>query len=859
MGIGKRIMGAATAAVMMFSGFAVATTSVSAASSPLVSPEWSEDAIRNYAINLADEHAGSSTMTKAKNLVATVAQQENSGATVLASYPQFGSFFVQAASKSFAKDYAAAAARNGIALHSVGDTRQSPVRSDENVLQNGISTYGEDTFEGTKDSEKATQQLTYQDGLWGIKAIGGDKAKQVISKNVKLNSVTVGVMDSGIDERHEDLVGQIDTNASTSCITNGVPDGNASKRNQVDDDFMDSQNTFYHATHVAGTIAGKTYNAGWLTYDNSVNPQAKLANIRVSYHTLIYPEYAVCGLNWSVDHRIPIINASFSVDPWHYWMPNNPTQAAGYEVVLRATEYMQNNNVLLIAAAMNDSQDLDNLATDSKSPNDTGSPIQNRPIVGGQGLFASMTNMPGVMVVSNVQKNANGTFSRSDSSNYGAKGISIAGPGTDISSAYPYEGFDNGWASATGTSMAAPHVAGVASLIKGIHPEYTAAQIKAQLLRQANYKQLSASADGKEYRGAGMVNAYAAVTKNQPKATIASVQYSTNGGSTWSNLRGATIGGKVKIRAVMGGAVTSGAFSGAATASKNGTGTLTLTKDVDYSNVSKTANKTLTVTAYGRNSSKDADDDTTMKISYTVKANGSSKPSEPSNPSTKSHKDTLAVRRGNTYYFKYSISGGKANRVIAYGRPNDTIPVGDWDGDGVDTLAVRRGNLYYVKNSISGGVADKVIAYGRPGDTVLVGDWNGDGKDTLAVRRGNTYYIKNSISGGKADRVIGYGKPGDTVLVGDWNGDGKDTLAVRRGNRYFIKNAIAGGQADKVVGYGKPADTVLVGDWNGDRTDTLAVRRGNVYYVKNSMSGGPADRVIGYGKPNDTVLVGTWR
>ncbi|SDM36450.1 hypothetical protein SAMN04487766_10214, partial [Actinomyces ruminicola] len=41
--------------------------------------------------------------------------------------------------------------------------------------------------------------------------------------------------------------------------------------------------------------------------------------------------------------------------------------------------------------------------------------------------------------------------------------------------------------------------------------------------------------------------------------------------------------------------------------------------------------------------------------------------------------------------------------------------------DGVDTLAVRRGGTYYIKNSISGGQADRVIVYGRPSDTVLVG------------------------------------------------------------------------------------------------------------------------------------------
>ncbi|MBM6979718.1 MAG: nuclease, partial [Actinomyces succiniciruminis] len=90
------------------------------------------------------------------------------------------------------------------------------------------------------------------------------------------------------------------------------------------------------------------------------------------------------------------------------------------------------------------------------------------------------------------------------------------------------------------------------------------------------------------------------------------------------------------------------------------------------------------------------------------------------------------------------------------------------------------GGQYHIKNSLTGGKADQVVIYGKPTDTVLVGDWNGNGKDTLAVRRGGTYYIKNSLSGGAADFVQAYGRVNDKAIVGDWNGDGKDTLGVVR-------------------------------------------------------------------------------
>jgi hypothetical protein len=212
---------------------------------------------------------------------------------------------------------------------------------------------------------------------------------------------------------------------------------------------------------------------------------------------------------------------------------------------------------------------------------------------------------------------------------------------------------------------------------------------------------------------------------------------------------------------------------------------------------------------------------------------------------------------GSQYFLNDSFTG-TAGTIFNYGTVGDEVYVGDWDGNGTDTLAVRRGNIFYVKNSLTGGGADTVFAYGRPGDTVLVGDWDGDGTDTLAVRRGNVYYVKNSISSGVADAVFAYGRAGDAVLVGDWNGDGVDTLAVRRGNVYYVKNSISTGVADAVFAYGRAADTVLVGDWDGNRTDTLAVRRGNTYYLRNSLTSGPADKTVAYGRATDTTLVGDW-
>ncbi len=201
---------------------------------------------------------------------------------------------------------------------------------------------------------------------------------------------------------------------------------------------------------------------------------------------------------------------------------------------------------------------------------------------------------------------------------------------------------------------------------------------------------------------------------------------------------------------------------------------------------------------------------------------------------------------------------GRTDLAFVYGRAGDQVYVGDWDGNATDTLAVRRGATYHFRNSLSGGPADRVVTYGRAGDTVLMGDWDGDGVDTPAVRRGNEYHVKNSLRGGEADEVIRYGRAGDEVLVGDWDGDGRDTLEVRRGTTFHIKNTIAGGDADVTLTYGRAGDEVVVGDWDGRGGDTLGVRRGNTFHVKNTIAGGDADIVMAYGAGYFPALAGDW-
>lgn len=105
------------------------------------------------------------------------------------------------------------------------------------------------------------------------------------------------------------------------------------------------------------------------------------------------------------------------------------------------------------------------------------------------------------------------SLGRAEFSNYGDT-IDFAAPGDQIYSTVPLLFYPSGYAVADGTSMATPHVSGIAALIKSVHPELSGAQVIDLMKKQAtaNYGRLNAPIDGREYRGYGFLDALDAVT-----------------------------------------------------------------------------------------------------------------------------------------------------------------------------------------------------------------------------------------------------------------------------------------------------------------------------------------------------------
>ena len=581
----------------------------------------------NYAVNLP-------TGTDKATFERAAAQASFKGGLVLARYPQFSTFFVQSASPTFSPDLGAALIKEGISYDSIGPTRQAPVGGNEAVVPIDYTTRvradaalaaapKSDAVqsEGTQSEDEAgvTPDPQTSNG-WHLQALHALEAQDV---DVMRAPVTVGIMDQSVDDTVPDLAGQVDHAKSVACNVNGIPNQDPAAWRWDD---------ATHGTHVAGSIAAKHDGVGV----DGVNPTLRIAAINVASRNggYFYPEYIACGFVWAAEHGISVTNGSYYVNPWKYWMPNDPEQAAGLEAVQRAVDYATSKDVINVVAAGNWTTDLDNTpATDDSSPGDTWGAFE-RDVTGGV-YMPSM--MRGTLAVSALQlpegaDPATGVLEPTSWSNWGATTIDFAAPGAKIYAPLT-SWYGKAYGNLYGTSQASPLAAAVLATLRQVHPEMSASEIVAVAKKQAsapeNWSRLAAPAEGREYRGAGLPNALDAVLKDQTAPVIGAVEYSTDG-VAWKPLAGETLAGRVSVRATVIGPVTSARLllgdreiaTGVGDGSFDGTGVTIQADGVDVSHPAGTGRfsgaATVTVEASGRNFDPRADDDATAQVPFTV-------------------------------------------------------------------------------------------------------------------------------------------------------------------------------------------------------------------------------------------------
>ncbi|MFF8610427.1 S8 family serine peptidase [Streptomyces sp. NPDC015346] len=368
----------------------------------------------------------------------------NNGGSVFAAYDAIGVIVAHSTSTTFAS-----AMRAVSGVQQVGATRTSDVPAD--------------AYNPALPANPAQSATTLtESNRWDMTQIKADQAWAVTTGSA---AVKVGVLDTGVDDQHQDIAPNFNAADSVSCAY-GKADTRAGAWRDIDT----------HGTHVAGTIAAAKNGKGVI----GVAPGVKISSVRIAEKPsgLFFAENTICGFMWSGDHGFKVTNNSYYTDPWQFNCPDNVDQAAIIEGVKRAQAYAESKGSLQIAAAGNSNYDLANKTTDSESPNDS-TPVT-RTIT--NACVDIPTELPGVVTVAAMGSgNVKASYS-----NFGNGVIDIAAPGGDGASGV-YSTLPGGkYGSKSGTSMASPHVAGVAALMVSVDPALTPADIRGRLATQAN-------------------------------------------------------------------------------------------------------------------------------------------------------------------------------------------------------------------------------------------------------------------------------------------------------------------------------------------------------------------------------------
>lgn len=326
------------------------------------------------------------------------------------------------------------------------------------------------------------------DNQWALKRVGltpdKDSAWNLLGKNP--SPVVVAVIDTGLDWNHLDFDWKNLWRNPKEIPGNGKDDDN---NGYVDDvigwDFFENDNTPWdldgHGTITAGIIAAHTGNGVGMA---GINPHARIMVLRaLNSFGNTRASYLAKAIVYAVDNGARIINMSVG----------GPEIS---EMETAAVAYAESKGVLIVAAAGNQGQKVDNYG------------------------IAANDNV--VTVAATDQNDKRAVFSNWGSDvDIAAPGVDILGlrarrtdtmrdmEGVDYKPGDAYVGDDKRYYRAGGTSFAAPIVTGVASLILSKNPDLTVSQLRNILLQSAR----DIETPGKDnLTGYGLVDARAALS-----------------------------------------------------------------------------------------------------------------------------------------------------------------------------------------------------------------------------------------------------------------------------------------------------------------------------------------------------------
>ena len=325
--------------------------------------------------------------------------------------------------------------------------------------------------------------------------IGADQLWSAPAFTTAGNGIKIGIVDDGVDQTHQFF------NPSGYTMPPGFPKGNAAFTTPkviAARAFSPPTNTWAngnkpfdpvhseHGTHVAGIAAGD-YSPGAIPGRgplSGVAPNAYIGNYKVlTVPTEGFglngnaPEIAA-GIEAAVQDGMDVINLSLG----------EPEIEPARDLVVAAINAAADAGVVPAIAAGNDFDDF------------------------GRGSIASPGSAANAITAAAVSKQ----LLVASFSSGGPTPISlqmkpdVSAPGVDITSSVPGQTPGGTWTAFSGTSMASPHVAGAAALLRQRHPDWTVAQIKSALVLTGKPVRLGAAEAPATREGGGLIDLVAA-------------------------------------------------------------------------------------------------------------------------------------------------------------------------------------------------------------------------------------------------------------------------------------------------------------------------------------------------------------